>query len=88
MLTRNEVIQKFLFSCRELNAFCTQNGWIDNESLTFEIAEQTTDYSVVSVKFIEVIMEGAGCIADRISCFGRLKLFFDTNGQIITVQID
>jgi hypothetical protein len=33
-------IERYLLSCRELTAFCSQNGWIDNQSMNYEIIEQ------------------------------------------------
>jgi hypothetical protein len=81
-MTLYHAIQTYLLTCRELNNFCTQNGWIDNETLSFDIIEQTDDYTIVSLQFKEIIMEGAGCIASPVACFGKLKLFFDETGQV------
>lgn len=75
-------ISNYLSNCRVINAFCTQNGWIDSDSLEYEIQERNAKSVVVSVKFTEVIMEGSGCVADRIACFGKLKLDLDHEGKV------
>jgi hypothetical protein len=75
-------IQDYLLTCREINRFCTQNGWIDSSTITFEILEHAHDTATISVEFIEIIMGGAGCIENRVPCFGQLKLFFNQQGQI------
>ena len=75
-------IQQYLENCRELTGFCTQNGWIDNASLRFEIKSQDAGSARISVEFAEVIMEGAGCVAGRVECFGQLRLFFGADGAV------
>jgi hypothetical protein len=81
-------IQKYLENCRELTQFCTQNGWIDNSSLRFEIKSQDAASALLTVQFAEVVMEGAGCIADRVQCFGQLRLFFDADGIVTGSQAE
>lgn len=73
----NEHIERWLRNCRDIASFCTQNGWIDNDTLTFEILERTTDRILLYVTFDEVIMEGSGCIAGRVPCYGRMELSMD-----------
>jgi hypothetical protein len=58
----------------ELASLCTQNGWIDNDTLTYQIIEQEADRWLLAVQFEEIIMEGAGCIAGRIPCYGRVRI--------------
>jgi len=79
-------IEEYLKSSRELAQLCSQNGWIDNETLRYELTEQDNSHAVVNVTFDEVIMEGSGCVADRISCYGKLRLTLDTNGQVETSE--
>jgi len=76
------IIQEYLSTCREINEFCTQNGWIDGSTITFEVLEQNQNHVVISVTFIEIIMGGAGCVENRVSCFGQLKLLFNEQGQV------
>ncbi len=82
----HEAIRQYLISCRELNSFCSQNGWIENESLVFEVQAIEERSAVVAVRFTEVIMEGSGCVADRIACFGKLRLFFDEAGKVTAAE--
>jgi len=70
-----------------LNVFCTQNGWIDNESLWFEIRESANDDVVVAVGFVEVIMEESGCVANRRECFGKLRLFLASDGPVKSAKV-
>jgi hypothetical protein len=84
---RREAIQHYLATCRQLSQFCTQNGWIDDESVTYEVEAVDASSALVAVRFTEVIMEGSGCVADRIACFGKLRLFFDETGTIRASEI-
>lgn len=58
-------VQEYLRSCREFNKLCSQNGWIDNDTLAVHIEQRDARHVVAAVNFDEVIMEGAGCTADR-----------------------
>ena len=53
-------IETYLKSCRELACFCSQNGWIDNDSLHFTIMLETTREAFVEVEFEEVLMKASG----------------------------
>jgi len=77
-------IAAYLARCRELAGYCSQNGWIDNESIDFDIQESAARRVVVAVKFTEVIMKGAGCEARRMPCFARLVLHFDARGEVVS----
>ena len=75
-------IERYLMSCRELAAFCAQNGWIDNNSLRYEIIEQNDRCVIAFVQFEEILMEGSARVARRIPCEGRLCLTLDHYGQV------
>ncbi len=77
-----------LSRCRELAGLCGQNGWIDNDTLQFEIEHCDGTEARVAVRFTEVIMEGAGCVADRRERFGKLILEFDRDGTIRRCRVD
>ncbi len=77
-------IAAYLARCRELVAFCSQNGWIDNASIEFDVQDVGTDGVLVAVKFTEVIMKGAGCEARRLPCFGRMRLSLDRRGEVVS----
>jgi hypothetical protein len=75
-------IDEYLKSSRELTQLCSQNGWIDNETLRYELTEQDHNHAVINVTFDEVVMEGSGCVADRVSCYGKMRLTLDDSGQV------
>ncbi len=81
----DEAIAAYLRRCRELARFCTQNGWIDNDSLAFEVrplAGAPPGEVEVAVKFTEVVMKGAGCEGRRVPCFAVLSLVIDAAGEV------
>jgi len=80
-------IERYLMSCRELTAFCSQKGWIDNKTLSYEIIEQNDHHIIAFVQFEEVLMEGSGCAAGRIPCQGRLRLTLDRYGQVNQAEL-
>ncbi len=80
-------IERYLLSCRELTAFCSQNGWIDNQSMNYEIIEQNDHHVIAFVQFEEILMEGSGCIAGRIPCQGHLRLTLDRYGQVERAEL-
>jgi len=80
-------IERYLMSCRELTAFCTQNGWIDNKTLSYEIIEQNDRYVIAFVQFEEILMEGSGSAAGHIPCQGRLRLTLDHYGQVSHAEL-
>ena len=75
-------IERYLLSCCELTAFCAQNGWIDKNSLRYEIIEQNDSYVIAFVQFEEILMKGSACVAERLPCQGRLYLTLDHYGQV------
>lgn len=77
-------IADYLARCRELARFCSQNGWIDNESIEFDIQQRAVHQVLVAVKFTEVIMKGAGCEARRMPCFARLLLRVNGRGEVVS----
>lgn len=80
-------ITHLLETCNELNAFCTQNGWIINDSIHYEILERHPKRLLIYVTFLESVMEGSGCQCDQKSCYGRLWLNLDAQGEIISVKL-
>ena len=80
-------IERYLMSCRKLNAFCTQNGWIDNQSLCYEIIEQNDQQVIAFVQFEEILMEDQAREARRIPCQGRLCLTLDRYGQVMHAEL-
>lgn len=80
-------IERYLLSCKELTAFCSQNGWIDNDTLYYEILAQNDTEIIALVQFEEILMEGAGRIASRIPCYGRLRLALDRYGAVVSGEL-
>jgi hypothetical protein len=78
---------EYLANCRELRALCSQDGFIDNDTLSVEIQAETPETVTAWVEFDEVLVEGAGCVADRVSCAGWVRLIKDTTGQIATMEL-
>ena len=80
-------ITQYLHCCRKLSRFCSQNGWIDNDSLHFEILEQEDRAVITAVEFEEIIMDGTGHIAQRVSCLGWLRLLLDEDGEVQSSEL-
>nr|VFJ50299.1 MAG: hypothetical protein BECKDK2373C_GA0170839_102832 [Candidatus Kentron sp. DK]VFJ62244.1 MAG: hypothetical protein BECKDK2373B_GA0170837_110813 [Candidatus Kentron sp. DK] len=80
-------IHEYLCSCRELATLCTQNGWIDNDTLAFDVVERDGKSLVATVLFEEIIVEAAGCIGGRRACQGRVRLSLDDEGGITGVEV-
>lgn len=80
-------IERYLLSCRELTAFCSQNGWIDKASLYYEVIEQNDQQIIALVQFDEVLMEASGSTVGRVPCQGRLRLSLDRYGQVIRAEL-
>jgi hypothetical protein len=49
----------------ELARACTQNGWIDNDTLRFDVLDDNGQELMLAVYFDEVIMEATDCAGDR-----------------------
>ena len=80
-------IERYLLSCRELTAFCTCNGWIDDTTLYYEIIERNDHEVIALVQFEEVLTQESGCGAGRVACQGRLRLLLDRYGQVYRAEL-
>lgn len=67
-------IRRLLASSRELTVLCSQNGWIDSDTMSYDLIEQSEESLKLKVKFEEIVMEGSGCVAARISCYGYVDI--------------
>ncbi len=76
----HDPLLEYLRGAPELPKLCTQNGWIDNDTLRYEILTQRGRQLLLAVEFDEVIMEGSGCVADRKPCYGRIRISQDDKG--------
>lgn len=75
-------VDRFLREWAGLSVFCTQNGWIDDATLGYEIQRVNDGEVVVAVTFEEILMEGSGCVAGREPCFGKLRLHLNPDGSV------
>jgi hypothetical protein len=80
-------IDNYLKSCRDLSRFCSSNGWIDIDSLRYTVVMETSTEIVVQVEFDELLTQGSGNLAERVSCFGQLHLFLDRLGRVIRTEV-
>lgn len=80
-------LKTFFSSSPELARLCTQNGWPDPASMHIDLLEETDTYVVCAVNFDEVIMEGSGCEAGRVACWGRFRLPLNQHGEITTAEL-
>ncbi|WAR44920.1 hypothetical protein [Methylomonas rapida] len=85
-MSDDRAITDLLLNCQELSTFCTQNGWIIDDSIQYEILERKPESLLIYVTFLESIMEGSGCQCDQKSCYGRLLLKLNSVGDIIGVE--
>ncbi|WP_286292595.1 hypothetical protein [Methylomarinovum tepidoasis] len=79
-------VAEFLRRWPGLRVFCTQDGWIDNDTLSFEIQQANEREVLVAVRFEEILMEGSGCVAGREPCFGKLRLKLDADGSVRSAE--
>lgn len=82
-----ETIDRWLKSNTLISDFCSQNGWIDNDTLRYEVRDRDDRALRVNVYFTEVIMEGSGCVADRVERFGQVELEVDDQDKVVDARI-
>ena len=85
-MSRDPLLQALIVA-PELASLCSQNGWIDDDTLSYEIIEEEADQWLLAVQFEEIIMEGSGCIAGRIPCYGRVKVMRNANLTDLLVEL-
>lgn len=80
-------INAYFSSSADIARLCTQNGWPDPASMHIDLLQQTDTEIVCAVRFDEVIMEGSGCEAGRIACWGQFRLHLDPCGEITAAEL-
>ena len=80
-------LEEYLRTCRELNAFCTQNGWIDDDTLQVDVLEHDRTSVLMAVTFEEILMEGSGCVAGRVACYGRIRAHLSPTGDVKQLEV-
>ena len=78
----------FFATTPRLAELCTQNGWPDPDSLKVSVIENQPDEALCSVSFDEVVMEGSGCEAGRVPCWGKIRLKLTPEGSVATAEIE
>lgn len=73
-------VAELLVRAPQLAVLCTQNGWIDDDTLVYEVLERRPGRLLLAVQFEEIIMEGSGCVADRKPCYGRVEVILTADG--------
>jgi hypothetical protein len=80
-------IDTWLRSNLLINRFCTQNGWIDDDTLRYEVSSSEEGWTRINVYFTELVMEGSGCVADRVACFGQIDLRLDGGARVLEAKV-
>lgn len=80
-------LARYLTVSREIASLCTQNGWIDDATLALEVVERGDGYLVAAVTFEEIVMEGAGCVAGRVPCYGRVRATLGADGEVHALEV-
>jgi hypothetical protein len=78
----------FFAATPRLAELCTQNGWPDPNSLKVSVIENKPDEALCAVSFDEVVMEGSGCEAGRVPCWGKIRLRFTPEGNVAVTEIE
>lgn len=81
-------IDRFFIETPMLASLCRQNGWPDSDSLKVDVLERTASTVLCAVSFDEILMEGAGCVAGRVPCWGRFRLNVDSAGSVVYAERD
>ncbi|MDA1106855.1 MAG: hypothetical protein O2845_00415 [Proteobacteria bacterium] len=81
-------LQEFFSASSGLAQLCTQNGWPDPASMRIELLEEDDEQALCAVRFDEVIMEGSGCEAGRVACWGRFRVRLDARGRVVGAELE
>jgi hypothetical protein len=83
-----KALANFFATTPRLAELCTQNGWPDPDSLKVSVIENRPDEALCSVSFDEVVMEGSGCEAGRVACWGKIRLKLTPEGTVAAAEIE
>ena len=81
-------LHEFFSASAGVTHLCTQNGWPDPNSMRIEVLEVTDRHALCAVNFDEVIMEGSGCEAGRVACWGRFRVRLDARGRAVGAELE
>lgn len=88
MRMNQKALADFFATTPRLAELCTQNGWPDPASLKVSVIENKPDEALCAVSFDEVVMEGSGCEAGRVPCWGKIRLRFTPEGNVAATEIE
>ena len=80
------VLDKYLKSFREIVELTVENGWVDNSTLQFSVLEISSEYALLELNFIEIVMSASGCTINREERWGRVKLKLE-NEAVVEVEV-
>lgn len=80
-------LRDFFRTSAQLAELCTQNGWPDPDTLRVQIVAECADEVTCTVSFQEVLMEGAGCVAGRVDCWGRYRVQLNCDGWVMRADL-
>ena len=81
-------LHEFFAASSRVAQLCTQNGWPDPETVRIEVLEEDDTQALCAIQFDEVIMEGSGCEAGRVTCWGRFRVRLDGSGKVVGAEIE
>ncbi|MHB1566566.1 MAG: hypothetical protein ACYCXG_07600 [Acidiferrobacter sp.] len=85
-MDQRRAIERYFRVTPTLAALCSQNGWPDNDTLKVDVVGSSAQGVICTVAFEEILVEGAGCVAGRVPCFGRFIVTVDGAGQVICAE--
>ena len=83
-----KILSDFFAATPRLAELCTQNGWPDPDSIKFSVTENKPHEALCTVSFDEVVMEGSGCEAGRVPCWGKIRLKLTPEGNVAAAEIE
>jgi hypothetical protein len=81
------LIETYLKSCVELARFCSQNGWIDSNSVRYQVIREFGNEIIIEIEFDEMLQAGTDTVVERIPCRGQLHLLTDRYGHVVRAEV-
>ncbi|NIR31890.1 MAG: hypothetical protein GWN84_21775, partial [Gammaproteobacteria bacterium] len=57
------------------------------DTLRYEILERRGGRVTAAVYFEQIVTEGSGCVADRVQCYGRVRVGPNGHEQVQTFEV-
>jgi hypothetical protein len=81
-------LRALLKALPELARPCTQNAWIDNDTLRFDVLDGNGQELLLAVYFDEVIVKDTDCAGDRKPCYGRVCVSASSDSALARATIE